>query len=103
MFDARFDIADGVGELERFFAGLFEQMESDSLGGAGADPGESGELLHQVLDTLRVIIHVCNDREDNRCGSVCRRVHSASMARRLNWNSWRDSIRCGICCDRNRL
>ena len=55
--DARFDVANGVGQEHRILGILLEKMESDPLGRAGADPRQFGKLGDELLKALGVGAH----------------------------------------------
>src|SRR5665213_101559 len=58
MLDSRFYVAYGVGEPERLFRFLLQQVKGDSFGRSHSNAGKSGQFGHEVLDALGVVCHV---------------------------------------------
>ena len=57
MANARLHVADCVSKLHRIGRLLLEQVKRDPLGRPRADARQGGELVHQILNRLRVVAH----------------------------------------------
>jgi hypothetical protein len=58
MFDPRFHVTDGIGQLHGFFGARLEQMKCDAFGRTHTDARQARQSLDQILKALGVIVHV---------------------------------------------